>query len=133
MNTEHTDAQAVAAPLHEPVGRPASKREKLTPGQAAMLRNERDGKSWTYGLSGRSAHGGAVWTMRTLTRRGLLTREGAGLTALGEAALLAHDKTRASARCEICRNHQAGWLTHCMDCGRPMHKTPNYLVSGSQP
>lgn len=83
---------AGGTPVDRPVGRPGSKREKLTPAQAAMLRNERDGKPLCAGLVGRSAHGGATWTMQSLQRRGLLRRQG-GLTPAGEAALLAHDKT----------------------------------------
>lgn len=63
---------------------------KLTPAQVAMMRNELAGRNICAGLSGRSAHGGATWTMQALLRKGLLRRAG-GLTPTGEAALRAHD------------------------------------------
>ena len=64
---------------------------KLTPAQAAMLRNELAGRGLCHGLVGRSAHGGAAWTMAALVRKHLLRRSG-GLTPLGELSLVAHDK-----------------------------------------
>lgn len=90
------DAQVLPADegrLEQRVRRLAPKPLKLTPAQAAMLRNERDGKSLFAGLAGRSAHGGALWTMDSLLRRGLL-RRGGGLTTSGVDALaLADSKT----------------------------------------
>jgi hypothetical protein len=63
---------------------------KLTLAQANMLRNERDGRPLCAGLHGRSAHGGATWTMQSLLKRGLLIRAG-GVSAAGLAALAAFD------------------------------------------
>ncbi len=59
---------------------------KLTPAQAAMLRNALEGRTLIHGLRGASAHGGAHGTMVALLRRGLLKRDG-GITEAGRVAL----------------------------------------------
>lgn len=94
-----TDAQTPSAESHifkHRVGDPVPKHLKLTPAQAHMLRNERAGRPLHAGLQGRSEHGGATHTMRSLLQRALLRREG-GLTADGNAALLLADAKLATA------------------------------------
>lgn len=60
--------------------------KKLSPSQIRMLRSIREHGSPTYGLRGRSAHGGAEGTLASLRRRGLVTSD-CQLTTEGERAL----------------------------------------------
>ncbi len=72
------------------------KREKrdrpLTPAMLAMLRNANVGLPLKTGLHGRSAHGGAEWTIVALRKRGYL--KGCEITAAGLAATLSVILTR---------------------------------------
>lgn len=70
--------------------RRAQQSAPLTPPMLAMLRNARMGRPLTAGLSGRSAHGGAMGTIIALRKRGYL--EGGTITSAGTAALLASRK-----------------------------------------
>ncbi len=60
----------------------------ISAAQAAMLRNARTGRPLCAGLIGRSAHGGATWTMQALQRKGMMKLDGtitdAGLAALSD-------------------------------------------------
>lgn len=52
------------------------KSKKLSPAMLDMLLNASRGLSLIHGLEGRSAHGGATWTMAALRRRGLINSMG---------------------------------------------------------
>lgn len=47
-----------------------------TPAMRRMLMNIAVGRSPTFGLIGRSAHGGATWTIAALVKRGYITAHG---------------------------------------------------------
>ena len=49
------------------------------------LRNLAAGKSMCYGLSGRAAHGGFIWTRRALFERGYVAFDPAGNVTLTDA------------------------------------------------
>lgn len=68
--------------------------QKLSAAQLAMLRGVRAGRGPTDHLvgRGRSAHGGAVGTRFSLTRRGLLDRDGE-ITPAGLVEVAKHDKS----------------------------------------
>jgi hypothetical protein len=67
-----------------------AERVKLSHPMRAMLRNLATGRRAYDGLVGRSAHGGAEWTMQTLLKRGLVAHTplyGAVITEAGRAAI----------------------------------------------